>query len=279
MKNSAKLLSHLRMFEGNRQGRKADLKKATSRKEYAEVIADCFIPCAQAIFAGHFCVKNDDGKVIRKIYPTVLELYYHEEKEDGFKDPIMYHTNDRKYYDYYLGKRGELKEHSKKSQEDFEKRCKYELPYFPFCSLNPHTSGIDITFENPDKKYRASCLIREYDFYYFDEDEKIECPNSTFIYDDMLINGIPLDNNDRLVWEDNKDDENVKGQTLDAEDYIEKHCISRKNVPAYELADVHPEDKNCPKLWRKKIKAYGNQSGDIKYEPCTFPWQFRKKEK
>ena len=98
MKNSAKLLSHLRMFEGNRQEREADLKKATSREEYAEVIADCFTPCAQAILAGYFKVVNtaEGDELIREIHPTALELYYHEEGEGGFKDPIMYHTNDRK---------------------------------------------------------------------------------------------------------------------------------------------------------------------------------------
>ena len=81
MKNSAKLLSHLSMFETNRLLRKDDLRHAATREEYAEIIADCFTPCAQAILAGHFRVVNkEEGKEIaRVIYPTALELYYHEE--------------------------------------------------------------------------------------------------------------------------------------------------------------------------------------------------------
>ena len=29
----------------------------------------------------------------RRIYPTDIEFYYHEEVEGGLLDPIMYHTN------------------------------------------------------------------------------------------------------------------------------------------------------------------------------------------
>ena len=156
MKNSAKLLSHLRMFEENRQAREADLKKATSRENYAEVIADCFTPCAQAILAGYFKVVNtaEGNELIREIHPTALELYYHEEGEGGFKDPIMYHTNDRKIAEH---------RRKKKPEEYFKKRGIPGLPYFPFGNENPLTSGIDITFENPLAQYRASFLIREYE--------------------------------------------------------------------------------------------------------------------
>ncbi len=40
-------------------------------------------------FEGYFDVN---GK--RKIYPTDIEFYYHEEDAEGLKDPIMYHTDD-----------------------------------------------------------------------------------------------------------------------------------------------------------------------------------------
>ena len=37
------------------------------------------------------------------------------------------------------------------------------VPYFPKAgSLHPHRSGVDVTFENEDKEYRASFLIRAY---------------------------------------------------------------------------------------------------------------------
>ena len=39
------------------------------------------------------------------------------------------------------------------------------VPYFPLMTLHSHWSGFDITFENPEKKYRASVLIREYAIY------------------------------------------------------------------------------------------------------------------
>ena len=290
MKNWETLKKHLEKFEWGEDGRqkmsaKLDaIKKGKTlntdegRKEYSDVIGKCFLPCAQAILAGHFCVKNNEGEVVRKIYPTVIELYYHEEKEDGFKDPIMYHTKDRKYYDYYLNKQGHLTQHGKNSRNYFEKRGISDLPYFPLGSLNPHASGIDITFENPDKQYRASFLIREYDFYSVEKEEVLgffHCPNSTDIYDDMLISGISLENADWLDWVEG----DVMAQEPEPEEYFKKHCTFRKNVPAYEPANVHPGDKHCPKLWRKRIKAdSGNKSGDLKYEHCPFKWQFHKAE-
>ena len=61
---------------------------------------------------------------VRRIYPLEIEFYYHEEGEDGLKDPVMYHTDDH------------------------EGR---QLEYYPLGSLNCHISGMDITFENEEK--------------------------------------------------------------------------------------------------------------------------------
>lgn len=67
-----------------------------------------------------------------KVYLRDIEFYYHEET-GSIKDPIMYHRNTKKDKD---------------------------VKYFPLGLLNAHISGVDITFENEQKQYRASMLIR-----------------------------------------------------------------------------------------------------------------------
>ncbi|MBP5518139.1 MAG: hypothetical protein J6X91_05745 [Bacteroidales bacterium] len=283
MKNFENLKAILESFENNRDEKKKDLddllvKKKNKeicemhfREKYADVIGECFKPCAEKILAGHFEVTDIAGNK-REIHPTVLELYYHEE-DDGtndirFKDPIMYHTNDRKIYDFYKNEEY-LKEHfvdsiKKRNKKDLIEQIKYyadrnnlisEIPYFPVGSLNPHTSGIDITFENPKEKYRAACLIREY--YIKVGNTECHIKNSTDIYDDMLINGILLDNN--VEWIEWKDGES---NTIVLEE------DKRKNVCAYEKYNDEPE------LWQKKIKEI-DAKGKPVYEKCPFNWQFR----
>ena len=253
MKNSAQLLSHLRMFEDCRLSREEDLKNASTREEYAEIIAGCFTRCAKAILAGHFRVVNEvEGlEIVREIYPTALELYYHEEGVGGFKDPIMYHTNDRKIADHRK---------KKKPEEYFLDRGIQGLPYYPFGSENPHTSGIDFTFENPSKHYRASFLIRKYDVVY-ESGVKLHIDNSTEIYDDMLLNGIPMNDADWVEWIDG------------AEVVKEIKRGWRQNVPAYDVSDPAPEK------W-KKVEATGDgtfSSGGVYCKKCPFNWQFSKK--
>lgn len=81
---------------------------------------------------GYFLVNET-----KRVYICDVEFYYHEEKEGGVKDWIMYHrdnhpnNNDRK-----------------------------TVAYFKPGQFNAHTSGIDITFENEDQEYRAGMLIR-----------------------------------------------------------------------------------------------------------------------
>ena len=78
------------------------------------------------------------------IYIKTVEFYYHEEEGD-IKDLIMYHRN--KYF------------------------VKGDIPYFTPLSFNSHDTGVDITFENEEKKIRASVLIRAY--------EVLDCKNGT----------------------------------------------------------------------------------------------------
>ena len=102
---------------------------------------------------------------VRRIYPLEIEFYYHEEGENGLKDPVMYHTAD----------------HDGKM-----------LDYYPLGSLNCHISGMDVTFENQEKQYRASFLIRKYRVCEYESGEwveKKECEKrSTYIYEDMFMN-------------------------------------------------------------------------------------------
>lgn len=234
MKEKEILISHLLLFE---EKRKKGFDVAPSqRQEYAEAIAKCFMPCAQHILAGCFKVYN--GYTNRIVRPTAIELYYHEEGAGGFKDPIMYHTQDRKAQ--YLTSRGITM-----------------LPYFPVGSINPHTSGIDITFENPLAQYRASFLIREYELF-CDDGSPIQVKNSTDIYDDMLINGITLDDADWIEW--------CEGKVLPV-DMIERKW--RRNVAEY---------VECGGVWKKNDSVADRDSFSIsgaRYVKCPFNWQFR----
>ncbi len=270
MKNFESFKKHLNKFEAMRKEMQISHDSCKKRETYAEAIGNCFLPCAQALLAGHFHVVNRIGGSTneRDIYPTALELYYHEEGTGRFKDPIMYHTTDRKYYDFYNDKYEKTKEQLT-GMNYFERRESVikELPYFPLGAFNPHTSGIDITFENPIEKYRASCLIRKYKIS-FNGGEAISIDNSTDIYDDMLLNGILLDNNECWIeWVDG--DEEVKDIKRDW----------RKNVPQYRI--IPAEKVKCTKyvLW-EKVKTTTPVKGEtftinhVHYVRCPFNWQF-----
>lgn len=129
-----------------------------------------------------------------------IEFYYHEEQNNGLKDPIMYHTSDHE-------------------------KCS-DLPYFECGSFNCHVSGIDITFENQKKCFRASFLIRGYSVYSLVNHEWVKTKNHetrpTYLYED-LMNGIPLNNSLNIEW---------VNENLVADKYeISNGC--RLNVPAY----------------------------------------------
>lgn len=101
------------------------------KKEYLNPI---FEQLARKILYGGFILVDDDYEV----YIRTVEFYYHEEEAEGelLIDPMVYHRNGK-----------------------FPNRS---VPPFPLMSLHAHWSGFDITFEDPDKKYRASALIREF---------------------------------------------------------------------------------------------------------------------
>jgi hypothetical protein len=139
-----------------------------------EAIAKCFEPCAKEILCnGYFLVNNE-----YIIDLGAIELYYHEEN-GTIKDHIMYHTN----------------EHLPKNYKEVIK-YKGGYPYFKLGSFNLHTSGVDVTFENQNKKYRASFLIRSYRVLKKENEEDVKSlvmpfdACSTHIFDDMFYSGI-----------------------------------------------------------------------------------------
>lgn len=70
------------------------------------------------------------------IYIRTVEFYYHEE-DGSIKDEKMYHRNNY--------------------------RVDGEIPYYRTLAFNSHDSGVDISFENEQKRIRAAVLIRAYE--------------------------------------------------------------------------------------------------------------------
>ena len=230
----------LRHFDINRSQFKA--KSILSE----EVIGKCFVPCAKEILCGGYLLVNNQFKIdIRSI-----ELYYHE--EDGeILDPIMYHTN------------------LKLNESSLSKRMK-EFPYFEFGSLNLHTSGIDVTFENPREHYRASFLIREYRILSSDQDlsdKKVPFDtHSTHLFDDMLYLGVPADKPLDLKW---CKDESYKDCDIDE--------LSRINVAQYKLNNGKYEKYE---ISQKEAEELGDKAFKYSrkwYMKCQRKWQFRRK--
>ena len=239
-----KLIEILNQFEQERT------KKLNEWNEKA--VADCFRPLAEQILCNGYFLVN--GKYIIDI--GAIELYYHE--EDGcIKDYVMYHTN----------------EHPNKSAI-----IKYEkgLPYFKFGSFNLHQSGVDVTFENRDKKYRASFLIRSYRVLTIKENlsnKDIEYdPYSTHLFDDMFYSGILLSSDNRT--------------TIEWIEYGKKGTIEqypRKNVAMYqENGDKLETTEANYKAAKKEAEENKSYPKCFKYGTKYFmqdmrPWQFRLK--
>jgi len=147
--------------------------KGLARESKIDRLSDLFLPIAKHLLCGGCFEVYSGTKLIRRVFPFTVEFYYHEEEGD-VKDYIVYH--------------------------------KGAFGYFKPGSINAHQSGIDITFENKDAKYRASALIRAFRVI---EGDDIHAPfkkgyrrqtranredveyRSTYIYDYLFTN-IPL---------------------------------------------------------------------------------------
>ncbi len=122
-----------------------DGRKAKSEKELQAMFHDI---AEVALYGGYFLVNQ-----AVKIYPVDIEFYFYGERpEDLINTPWM--------CDYYMYHRGN----------------KEEVPYFPLMSFNPHSSGVDFTFENEQEEYRASFLIRAHRYVDDDTDEVFDQP-------------------------------------------------------------------------------------------------------
>jgi hypothetical protein len=105
-----------------------------------------FKKIAQIILSGHFEIKNNNNdKECVKVHPTTVEMYFHEERKDTkyIKDHIVYHKNEKNANTERLNKNNDIE-------------------YYKPGVLNTHPSGIDITFESEDYRFRASALIRAF---------------------------------------------------------------------------------------------------------------------
>lgn len=242
----------------NKEGINYILKEFTGvvnvpEEEKKDVLQKQFTVLAKKILYGGYFLING----IRRITLQDIEFYYHEEKENGLKDPAMYHTSD----------------HEKNEA----------LLYFALGTFNCHLSGIDITFENPEEEYRASFLIRGYKVESFVDgcwkEEKKHEKRSTFLYEDLL-KGMQLNNPLTIEWI------NEKNNT----DYAEVGTSCRLNVPAYKKDENNYYMKDSDKNYIKdeiSVVQYRNLSTALQseyfavsgkyYKKCNRQWRFYRK--
>ena len=205
-----------------------------------------FQEVAKAILSGHFRVQNSSTSEHIEVHPTCVEIYYHEEQNNGVKDPIVYHRNRE------------------------TKSGKNTPSVFPLGVLHNHVSGIDITFESEadnSKKYvtgivRASALIRKFkvkdkdgkwmEFTKIKNNEDIKSKiedRSTYIYE-YLFGQFSIFDGFTIKWVDG-------GQDFDD---IKLKCNPRKNVKEYRYPtgdeyDYQKEGRQCKRAWQFVIES------------------------
>jgi len=227
------LISILESFKGVREISDEHLKMKELDRQFHHM-------AKELLYGGYFLIE---GKT--RICLDDIEFYYHEEGEEGLKDPIMYHTNDHE------GK---------------------EIPYFEIGRLNLHISGVDVTFENVEKKYRASFLIRGFHVEN-DEEPYNPCsteiknfdPCSTHIYDKMLYMGVPLSKSIEIEW---------VSKDLDGKETYKPKGEWRKNAAEFEI------NKNGKYIKKLVVGAFDENKhfhyGKNDYVRCQRPWRFKK---
>ena len=193
-------------------------------------VPESFKNIAQCILSGHFEIR-EGTEIARRVFPTCVEIYYHEESnnKDAIKDYIVYH---RKKYDKAPG-------------------------LFSLGSFNTHQSGIDITFEYQDNngnEVRASALIRKYlmeDYRYkvnspLTIKNKIVDDRSTYLYE-ALFADLSIIKGFSIQWIDGKEQKDIADP------------IFRKNVLPYEKDDkdahkIRTNIKNDGRCWQFSVK-------------------------
>jgi hypothetical protein len=194
------------------------------------------------MYGGYFhCSKRYD------LYITSVEFYYHEENGE-IKDPIMYHRNKKKWI-----------KNKKKGQND--ENIEYIKDFFEIGTLNPHISGVDISFENDDLelKYRASALIRAFVVKGKGVKEPKEDGRSTYVYD-YLFDGLSVDkSNNQLEWKP-IEDPNIPIEQLpqavrkNVYEYVSEEIARRDNIDVEKMkyydSEYYKTDKLCDRMWR-----------------------------
>ncbi len=205
----------------------ADGKKENLAHQF-KYLADYFLT------QGYFLINGE-----RRVYICDVEFYYHEEKEGGIKDWIMYHRDK-------TNRKGDM----------------IELDYFEMGQLNAHNSGIDITFENKQQKYRAGMLIRGFkivDTLPLEQNDSIlkYDGRSTYIYEAMLNYG-NIGKGINIVWVE--EDNYFK---VNADDIV--NC-TRQNVAEY-------ESDNTKKLATGEDKSI--TIGGKRFKQCDRQWRYK----
>lgn len=203
---------------------KEELQDFTFSENDVSLLTSKFEELAPYFLSGGYLQVRDEYR----IYPTTIEFYFHSEN-GGIQDLIVYHRNKRMVDEGI------------------------ELPYFPLMSLHAHDSGYDITFENKDKKYRASALIRAYQvwdihkqqwikwdaklqkFRYYSAFEDSTPINTQVLYLKTFLNSFNMESND-IVWVDSSSllevNNGIKTGTLrKGVDMYDKQGIRQKGVP------------------------------------------------
>ena len=150
----------------------------------AEKMRELFMPIAKRLLLGGYFEVSSEGEVIRRLFPFTVEFYYHEEKERGLKDYIVYHRNS-------------------------DNPSKKPVEPFLINSFHTHLSGIDVTFEGKagDNVFRASALIRAFQILegdegfptYDGENEPAVNPYSTYVYNNLFM-GIDIEKGIQVKW-------------------------------------------------------------------------------
>jgi hypothetical protein len=222
----------LKQFEKQRQSRQKN-KQCLTEKD----IEECFMPVAQQLlYGGYFSVSFDNQQYFIQL--GAVELYYHEE-DGSIKDPIMYHTVCRM-----------------KNTPIFKRLNR--IPYFEMGAFNLHISGVDITFENEDQKYRASCLIREYRVLETTENPATSTkkydPCSTHIFDDMFPIGISFGESLHIEWIPFKNVDTLPipktGWRKNVAKYYEKSFIKLSGVKNDPVSSKYNVDRYVNRNWQ-----------------------------
>ena len=191
------------------------------------------------LYDGYIQVRND-----YRIYIKTVEFYFHPEEDSPIRntidpDPIVYHRDYRK---------GMFP-------------CR-KLPYFPLMTLHAHVSGLDITFENENLKYRASALIRAYAIYDMSTKsfiktkkkyKKGEAPyddRSTYLYD--FINGFSLieGNKNNIVWIDKATDVPHNALKTSSRENVYKYDYEYKGKRDVEIMEMKKPKEKDIRQWR-----------------------------